>query len=495
MKKAKKTIAGLLAATVLCAAFTGCSGKTAKDDGNGEVKWYFFSSAKSVNEDDIFEKAAEIVKDEVGVNLKLLPVESGDYSSKIQVLTASMEEFDIMFTSNWLNNYNDLTSKKMLMELDPYLDGEYKSLKELLPDYWWDGAKVNGKIYAVPNQQIAAREPCFSIPKRNFELLGINKEDYIDKATDYKGYLNLVEKYLKTVHEATGTYSELGAIWWDGSNLFGFEEVLGSQLPGAIAFKSDNPTKLINQYDTEEYRHYIKTRRRWVKEGLVQPDDGKVTFAELDNPNAVVPQMERINTYKPSVLAEVSQNKGIEHEMLIRTKPYLTTAGITATMNGISATSANPDDAMKVINLVNTNADLFNVLAWGLEGVNYDKISDNTIRLNQNNPYTFTAWNIGNSFLGYHLEGSPENEYEETETINKSADKSPLLGFSPDLTGLKSEIAGCNAAVTEFTNALEYGSVDVDSTYEAFMQKLKAAGADKIIEEVQSQIDSWLASK
>ena len=186
--------------------------------------------------------------------------------------------------SNWLNNYNQNVSKDMLVELDPYLDGEYQSLKERLPDYWWDASKVNGKIYAIPNQQIAAREPCFSVPKQNIELLGINKDDYLYTASEYKGYLELVEKYLRLVHEKTGTYSELGQIWWDGSNMFGFEEVLGSQLPGAIFFDSEDPTKLVNQYDTDAFRDYIKIRRRWVEEGLCSRTTAMSLLRNLTTP-------------------------------------------------------------------------------------------------------------------------------------------------------------------------------------------------------------------
>ena len=66
----------------------------------------------------------------------------------------------------------------------------------------------------------------------------------------------------------------------------------------------------------------------------MQPDDSDVTFAELDNPNVVIPSIVRVNSYMPGVEQNVAKEQGVEHELLIRTKPYLTTAGITATMNG-----------------------------------------------------------------------------------------------------------------------------------------------------------------
>ena len=492
----KKHVVSVILAAVLAFSMCGCGDKTAVKPGeDNTVKWYFFSSPSSVNEKEIYSAAAEIAKKKTGVDLELLPVESGNYESKMQIITASLEKFDIMFVSNWLNNYYQNVSKGMLVDLDPYLNGDYSDLRDMFEDYWWEASKINGKIYAIPNQQIVAREPCFSVPKQNIKLLGINTEDYLHTASDYKGYLALVEKYMRLVKEKTGEYCKLGNIWWDGGNMFGIEEIAGSQLPGAIRFDSSEKTKLVNQYDTDEFRYYIKLRRKWVEEGLVQPDNAKVTLKNTDNPNIVLPAIERVNTYMPGVERTVSIQEDCEHEILIRTKPYVSSSGIIATMNGISATSEHPDLAMKILNLVNTDSEFINTLAYGIEGKNYKKVGNNTITINSDMPYTSTIWNVGNTFNGYLLEGQPENTYEETKQINHTAEKSVLIGFSPDLSKLKTEVAGCNSAVSEFLQELDYGMVDVDARYAQFMSKLETAGASKIIAEVQSQIDAWLAAR
>ena len=93
------------------------------------------------------------------------------------------------------------------------------------------------------------------------------------------------------------------------------------------------------------------------------------------------------------------------------------------------------------------------------------------------------------------LPGQDENIWEETKKINDNAQKSALLGFSPDLSKLNSQIAGCKAALDEYLMVLDYGSVDVDKAYNAFIEKLHAAGSDKIIEEIQKQVDEWRKNK
>ena len=98
MKKCKKYAAWILAAGMLCGTLSGCTGDDQANNGeSNSLKWYFFSSAVSVNEDEVFTAAEEMVKEKIGADLELLPVESGDYESKMQVLVASQEEFDIMF--------------------------------------------------------------------------------------------------------------------------------------------------------------------------------------------------------------------------------------------------------------------------------------------------------------------------------------------------------------------------------------------------------------
>ena len=49
--------------------------------------------------------------------------------------------------------------------------------------------------------------------------------------------------------------------------------------------------------------------------------------------------------------------------------------------------------------------------------------------------------------------------------------------------------------ITEYQPALETGSADLESTYQAFIDKLKANGIDEIIADKQAQFDEWLAQQ
>ncbi len=119
----------------------------------------------------------------------------------------------------------------------------------------------------------------------------------------------------------------------------------------------------------------------------------------------------------------------------------------------------------------------------------------NRIEVKENPFYSLESWAAGNVYNSYLLPTQADDTWEETKKINDSAKRSPLLGFNPTMDNIKTEVAACSSALDEFLKVLDYGVVDVDSAYNDFINKLDVAGADKIIAEVQSQVDEWLKTK
>ena len=495
MNKTFKKIVAMTLAVAAIGTFAGCGAKKDSGDESTKLKWYLpADNSSNPNVDDIYAKATELIKANTGADVEFVGVPFGEYEGKMQILNAAAEPVDIMFVSNWVNNYYTNISKNVLLPLDDLL-AETPKLYNTLPDYLWEGAKVNGKIYAVPNQQIAAREARFAIPEQNAKILGINTEEFFNKENDYKASLEDSESYLRQLYQKTNTYAKLERIWTDALSLFGMEEVVGSYLPGAIRY-SDGEIKLFNQYETEEFKYYINKRRQWVKEGLVQNEvEDKRALPGLTDESVAIPALLRVNTYKPGVEVDIYNEHKFNPAWYTKSKGYLTSGGITATMNGINALCKNPALALKVLEYVNTDKEIFNLLSFGIEGVNYTLNEDGMMVRNPDVPYKFASWALGNVFNSHLEVGQAADTWEATKAINDNAERSPLLGFNPNLDNLKPQIASCKSVVDEFLEALDFGIVDVDAAYPSFIEKLKASGADDIIEEVQKQIDEWQKNK
>ena len=70
-----------------------------------------------------------------------------------------------------------------------------------------------------------------------------------------------------------------------------------------------------------------------------------------------------------------------------------------------------------------------------------------------------------------------------------------ILGFSFDIEPVQTELSSCQAVVDEYLGPIARGSVDVDTELPKFLEKLEAAGVDKVIAEAQRQINEWKAAK
>jgi putative aldouronate transport system substrate-binding protein len=171
-------------------------------------------------------------------------------------------------------------------------------------------------------------------------------------------------------------------------------------------------------------------------------------------------------------------------------------AAVSATMNCISSTSQHPAEAMKFINLLNTDKDVYNLVCFGIEGTHYKKTGENRIELTPNSGYQPNkAWAMGNQFNAYLYGKQGDTVWKDTIALNESASVSPLLGFVFDPTPVKSQVAQCQSVYDQYYKAIVRGTVDPDSYIPEFLSKLKAAGADEIIAEKQKQLDAWKANK
>lgn len=103
-------------------------------------------------------------------------------------------------------------------------------------------------------------------------------------------------------------------------------------------------------------------------------------------------------------------------------------------------------------------------------------------------------WMFATNFLANVEKGMPKTVWEDTKKLNADAVPSKLLGFSFDAEPVKAEIGKTSAVYDEYSRAIDLG-VSTEEKYNEFLAKLKNAGADRIIAEMQKQIDAWKASK
>ncbi|MNV79495.1 hypothetical protein D3C71_1730490 [compost metagenome] len=147
-----------------------------------------------------------------------------------------------------------------------------------------------------------------------------------------------------------------------------------------------------------------------------------------------------------------------------------------------------------LLELMDTDKDLYNLMTFGIEGQDYKKVSANRIEKIADT-YQFDAWQLGNQFNAYLLPGQPDDAWEQTKKMNEGVVVDPLADFSFNRTPVQNELVQISAVYKEFNVILKNGLDDPDAAVKRFKDKLKQAGEEKVKAEIQKQLDEWRKGK
>lgn len=408
----------------------------------------------------------------------------GEYEDKIGVIIGSGEEYDACFTSNWKNDYLTNVEREAFVDISGML-ADYPALYASMPEAFWDAATIKGGIYAVPNQQITARQIATTIPTEYLEGTGYTAADIesAESLLDLKGYLEAAKE----------NYGALfGGIEWDQLAYYLGYEMLGSVDLGIGVKYGDS--KVVNVYDTEEFKQVCKELAELQKMGLYDDQQAVDLDYALSQRTAKRSSITYGGTMKPGGDVETSQRYGYPCTQTGSGTAYLTTGGILATMWGVSSTSQHPDRVLQILELLATDPYVMNLISYGIEGVHYEFIDDakTTIRSIEDGGYAPSySWAFGNVFLTHVYEGQPTDVWEQTAELNATAEVSPLMGFSYSMANVEAEAANIVNVVQSYKGIMT-GTLDVDATQKEMVEKMNVADMEAVIADAQAQIDTFL---
>lgn len=148
---------------------------------------------------------------------------------------------------------------------------------------------------------------------------------------------------------------------------------------------------------------------------------------------------------------------------------------------------------MMLINLMNSDAELYNLISNGIEGEHYTKSAEGFITPTADSKYRPNMdFIFGNVFNSYLKEGQPKDVWEQTKKINETAELNPVGGFKFNSEPVVTEIANLNAVWGEYKKGIQTGTLDFDKTWPGLYEKLKEAGEEKYVAEVTKQFEEYL---
>ena len=481
----KKRIIALIAATAMAAGLlSGCgNGKkanTAADDESKpyEIVWYYIGSEDSGHA-AVSEKVNEYTKKKINATVKMIPLSWGNFGSKMQTLMSSGEKHDLRWISG--NDYQLAARKNGIMEIDSLFSEYAPKTRALLGEEFIKGAKINGKLYGIQ----ANKDKC------HYYALFYRKDIAEKYNFDFSNVKTLRDMYpfydviVKNEPEMVAYGMAGGLQAWTFS---GYDDMGGN---GLVGFVPSQPGKVVNLMATEEFKDSCAISREMYLKGYIYKDCAIVdNLADLRKQGKVFSVIE---SGKPGKVDEVNASSEYQFDEIKMTDTVSNENDALGSLMAISANCENPIRVMKFVELFNTDKYLNNLVNFGIEGVNYKKLSENRIAPIKNSGYDNVSmqWMFGNIFENYLMENEDENKYQILEEFNKSGKPSEYLGFIPDFSNVSVEQGACKNVVSEYHKMITYGASDYKTELPKYIKKLKQAGIDKIVEEVQKQYDDW----
>ena len=156
--------------------------------------------------------------------------------------------------------------------------------------------------------------------------------------------------------------------------------------------------------------------------------------------------------------------------------------------------SEYPDYAMAFISLLYTETDAANLCVYGMEGYEYEVVSDNVVTEAVNeteDKWISVGWSWPNLRISAAYQTLSGTLYDFRK-LQGDLYVSPAYGFVFDSSSVQSEVDNCKAIVDKYNAALSCGMLNPDIAIPEFNAGLKQAGIDKIIFEKQRQLNDFL---
>lgn len=435
------------------------------------IKWILIGGSQPANYDAWKKHINKYLNEKIGVELDVEIISWGDWDNKRSVMVSTNQPYDIMFTN--LGTFVDDVKLGAFADLSELLD-KTPALKGLMADKYWDSVKVDGKIYGVPTYKDSSLTGYFVWDKEMLDKYEIKNVEE----------LNTLEKAEPALQKITDGEKKPAVILAQGQGLEPIEFFDGMGLGLPIGVKVDDSTrKVVKQYENEEYKKFYTLLHSMFKKGIINQD--ALTLTELPKYRSFF----WAQGWSGAAKTVWGPNMDKEVVAIQNGETVLTNDTVRGSINCISANSKNPEKALQLLELVNTDSYVRDALYYGLEGENFEYTADKKVH-KHNSDWPMAGYAQGTFFNVSMLDDAEFNQWDEVKELNEKATASVLLGFNLNTDEFEDELANCKEVYSKYRSQIITGAGNPDEVFPKLDEELKAAGLDTIIEKVQAQIDA-----
>lgn len=320
-----------------------------------------------------------------------------------------------IFLVRGYDDYYDLATTGKLAALDEKLNNEAKALKSSIHSTLFTAAKVANKTYGVPVNNAIGEYTYLVFDAELLNKYGVDANT-LKSVKDLQDYLELIKTNEPDVVPLKNAKEPVDLQFLSNE---GFPAIV-------------NNGEVINAYNNPKFKNYFSMIARYQTLGYL--GDSLSDGDESEDARYAV----RIETGNIDSISARLADTEYEYEYSLYSAPIATNETTIDNIFCISkyVVSNELTDVMEIITEINTDAQLMNLLTYGVENENY-VLDDNgqVERLNEN--YIIDPNHIGNCFITYTLKGENPEKWNNDIKQNQDAIVSPSLGFTSSLAKFK----------------------------------------------------------
>jgi len=494
MKNTFKRIFALLLALVMVLSLAACGGEKAPAaeagqpaaDGAGKITILYPGEETPRFKEFLENEFAEKIKADLNLEIEMIWLPWDQYWDQKEIMLSAQNPIDLYWDG--LADLSTFVNKHQARPLDDLIQTYGQDMLKVIPMSWLQGGMMNGEIYGIPS--------AYGPSSAQFQLVCV-RQDLLEGVgmTEIKTPEDLVEYATKVKEKYPEMNGPADPIFKPLTRAFQTEQltwVSGNE----FAVLGEDSGKVYSYYETETFQQVAKFNEEMYNKGLYS-DLLTTNYNERDSRMQtglyiwVEGSLGKDNEIIGTVQANAPEAKLASYLMAPEEDKYIVGAG--GEVLCIPYSAANPEGAMKFINWLYASQENYLFALYGVEGKDYNMVDGRIERICTED--FFYEWMFRNQ--NYSVFGADvSDEYIETYmSWDANAKTSSAMGFTFNNENVVEIETAVKEVIENDMAPIRNGFVDFEENYPAVVQKLKEAGIDEYIAEVQRQYDEFLASK
>ena len=475
----------------------------AAEDPFGEyVELVLYSSGSSGQDTEkVMAAFNEKLKEKCNTTIKVTCLGWDNYQNQYNLILTTGEPADLMYVNpNLYNRYAATGAFLDLTDLFPELMPEtYK----LFTEEQLQQVKVNGSIFMIPSYEKNYGQNGIFYRADLAKKYGINE---INSLESLEAYMSAIAKNETDIRAIDGNPEQ--ALFQLFKAYYGFEAIAGSTTSVIMVNNYDDIHNIIAYPFTDEYVEWAHKMKDWASQGFwssnalsstmdpwssIQVGTSAITQANADGAKNMMRNMSEKLPEAECAYWSLSQLTG-----------YSFVNPVTENGFAVPASSPNAERALRVLEVIKNDQELFDLWMYGIEGYHFDITDEgNLIRPSASqdastvNTHSMSGaqYAMRVSALMRNDEGVWEGYTALLEQLGSIEVANKFGSVALDYTDVQAELAAVNQVVQQYGYAINIGIVeDVDTAIAEYRKQLEAAGIERLLQVVTEQMEAYYAN-